>query len=95
MPITIVVPRLGWTMEQGTFGAWLKGDGDRVEVGDLLFTVVALARRLKINPEDALRVAGQRFHDRFAKTEASLREEGKSFRDMDAEQLALRWEKSG
>lgn len=65
------------------------------EMGDLLFAMVALARRLKINPEDALRVAGQRFHDRFAKTEAALREEGKSFRDLDAEQLSLRWEKSG
>jgi len=57
--------------------------------------MVALARRLKVNPEDALRVAGQRFRDRFSKTEASLRDEGKSFRDLDAEQLALRWEESG
>ena len=65
------------------------------EMGDLLFAIVALARRLKVNPEDALRVAGQRFRDRFSKTESSLREEGKSFRDLDAEQLALRWEESG
>src|ERR1700730_4979900 len=65
------------------------------EMGDLLFAMVALARRLKVNPEDALRAAGQRFRDRFVQTEASLREEGKSFRDVDAEQLALRWEKSG
>jgi MazG family protein len=65
------------------------------EMGDLLFAMVALARRLKINPEDALRVAGQRFRDRFSKTEAALREEGKSFQDLDAEQLALRWEESG
>jgi tetrapyrrole methylase family protein/MazG family protein len=65
------------------------------EMGDLLFAMVALARRLKVNPEDALRVAGQRFRDRFSKTEASLREEGKTFRDLDAEQLALRWEESG
>jgi tetrapyrrole methylase family protein/MazG family protein len=65
------------------------------EMGDLLFAMVALARRLKVNPEDALRVAGQRFRDRFSKTEASLRDEGKSFRDLDAEQLALRWEESG
>src|SRR6266568_9171347 len=40
------------------------------EMGDLLFAVVSLARRLKINPEDALRVAGQRFRKRFAETEA-------------------------
>jgi tetrapyrrole methylase family protein / MazG family protein len=64
------------------------------EMGDLLFAVVSLARRLKVNPEDALRVAGQRFRDRFSKAEASLREEGKSFRDLDPEQLAMRWEES-
>lgn len=64
------------------------------EMGDLLFAIVSLARRLKVNPEDALRVAGQRFRDRFSRTEASLREEGKTFRDLDAEQLALRWEET-
>jgi tetrapyrrole methylase family protein/MazG family protein len=64
------------------------------EMGDLLFAVVSLARRMKVNPEDALRVAGQRFRDRFSRTEASLREEGKTFRDLDPEQLALRWEES-
>src|SRR6202162_3310710 len=64
------------------------------EMGDLLFAAVSLARRLKVNPEDALRVAGQRFRDRFSKTEASLRQEGKSFRDLEPEQLALRWEES-
>ena len=36
------------------------------EMGDLLFAIVSLARQLKVNPEDALRVAGQRFRDRFA-----------------------------
>ena len=65
------------------------------EMGDLLFAVVSLARRMKVNPEDALRVAGQRFRDRFSRTEASLREEGKTFRDLDPEQLALRWEENG
>ena len=64
------------------------------EMGDLLFAVVSLARRLKVNPEDALRVAGRRFRTRFSRAEASLREEGKTFRDLDPEQLALRWEES-
>ena len=64
------------------------------EMGDLLFAMVSLARRLKVNPEDALRVAGQRFRDRFAKAEASLRDEGKTFRDLDQEQLLLRWDES-
>src|ERR1700681_4376212 len=64
------------------------------EMGELLFAVVSLARRLKVNPEDALRVAGRRFRARFSKAEASLRVEGKTFRDLDPEQLALRWEES-
>ena len=64
------------------------------EMGDLLFAVVSLARRLKINPEDALRVAGQRFRRRFAETEASLRRDGVDFRDLDRESLAKRWEET-
>jgi tetrapyrrole methylase family protein/MazG family protein len=64
------------------------------EMGDLLFAVVSLARKLKVNPEDALRVAGERFRGRFAKAETSLREEGRTFRDLDAEDLVRRWEQS-
>jgi tetrapyrrole methylase family protein / MazG family protein len=36
------------------------------EAGELLLAAVTLARRRDVNPEDALRVAGQRFRDRFA-----------------------------
>ena len=64
------------------------------EMGDLLFAMVSLARRLKVNPEDALRVAGERFRSRFAKAEAALRDEGRTFRDLDATELARRWEES-
>src|SRR5689334_22284891 len=39
MSIQITVPRLGWTMEEGTFVGWLKRDGERVEVGEPLFTL--------------------------------------------------------
>ena len=35
----IAMPRLGWTMEEGTLAEWLKADGDTVEVGEILFTV--------------------------------------------------------
>lgn len=37
MAIEILVPRLGWTMEEGTFVEWLKHDGDTVRQGDLLY----------------------------------------------------------
>jgi pyruvate dehydrogenase E2 component (dihydrolipoamide acetyltransferase) len=39
MPIRITVPRLGWSMEEGTFSEWLKQDGDSVAAGDLLFVL--------------------------------------------------------
>ena len=39
MPFEVVLPRLGWNMETGRLGEWLKKDGDRVEAGELLFTV--------------------------------------------------------
>jgi pyruvate dehydrogenase E2 component (dihydrolipoamide acetyltransferase) len=35
----ITVPRLGWTMEEGTFGGWLKPDGGAVREGDELFVL--------------------------------------------------------
>ena len=64
------------------------------EMGDLLFAIVSLARQLKVNPEDALRVAGERFRKRFSKAEAALREEGVTFRDLDANELERRWEQT-
>ncbi len=39
MPFEIVMPRLGWNMESGSLGQWLKANGDTVEAGELLFTV--------------------------------------------------------
>lgn len=35
----VTVPRLGWSMEEGTFVEWLKADGDDVRVGDPLFVL--------------------------------------------------------
>jgi pyruvate dehydrogenase E2 component (dihydrolipoamide acetyltransferase) len=39
MSIPITIPRLGWSMEEGTFGGWLKRDGDVVRPGDFLFSL--------------------------------------------------------
>ncbi|MFN0125298.1 MAG: dihydrolipoamide acetyltransferase family protein [Verrucomicrobiales bacterium] len=39
MPIEIQLPRLGWSMEEGKFLAWLKKDGDFIKEGDPLFTL--------------------------------------------------------
>lgn len=39
MPHAIQIPRLGWSMEQGTFVGWLKRSGDNVQPGEPLFTL--------------------------------------------------------
>ncbi|NQV24098.1 MAG: 2-oxo acid dehydrogenase subunit E2 [Rhodopirellula sp.] len=39
MAIEITVPRLGWSMDEGTFGEWLKVDGEFVEPGEPIFTL--------------------------------------------------------
>jgi len=39
MAAPVTVPRLGWTMDEGTFAGWLKQDGDAVRPGDALFTL--------------------------------------------------------
>lgn len=39
MAVEIVMPRFGWTMEEGVLVEWMKRDGDAVKAGELLFTV--------------------------------------------------------
>ena len=39
MAIEIVVPRLGWSMEEGLFSEWLKPEGELVNAGDMLFVI--------------------------------------------------------
>jgi pyruvate dehydrogenase E2 component (dihydrolipoamide acetyltransferase) len=39
MAVEIKVPRLGWSMEEGTFVEWLKRDGELVEAGQPLFAI--------------------------------------------------------
>jgi pyruvate dehydrogenase E2 component (dihydrolipoamide acetyltransferase) len=39
MPLPITIPRLGWSMDEGIFGEWLKADGDEVEPGEPIFSL--------------------------------------------------------
>lgn len=53
------------------------------EVGDLLFSVVNLARKLKVDPELALRRTALRFRDRVEAAARSAGEDGRVFEDME------------
>ena len=61
-------------------------------VGELLFAVVALARRLRVNPEDALRARTNRFAQRFRRLEKQARADGVDLHDLDAVEWGRRWE---
>ncbi len=39
MAFEVVLPRLGWSMESGRLVEWLKQDGDRVQTGEMIFSV--------------------------------------------------------
>jgi ATP diphosphatase len=61
-------------------------------LGDLLFATVALARRLRINPEDALRRRATEFADRFRALEQQARADAIDLHDLDAAEWQRRWE---
>jgi ATP diphosphatase len=62
------------------------------ELGDLLFTVVNLARHLEVDAEQALSDANRKFERRFRVLEASALEEAADLRDLDLDELESRWQ---
>lgn len=61
------------------------------ELGDLLFAVAALGRRLSIDPETALRKATRRFAERFDRMKAGALAEGVGLDDLSADELLSRF----
>ncbi len=61
------------------------------EVGDLLFTVCNIARRLGVQPEEALQATNRRFTERFEYIERTLRERGTTFDESSLEEMDSLW----
>ena len=64
------------------------------EVGDLLFAIANLARKLGVEPETAMRKANQKFTDRFTAMERSINDSGQTMKDMTLEQLEDEWQRA-
>lgn len=62
-----------------------EGNGIEFELGDVLFAMINLARHLKIDPENALRLANKRFVRRFTTIEQEIKKAGRklSLKEMD------------
>ena len=63
----------------------------REEVGDLLFSVAMLARKLGIDAEAALEEANRKFARRFTSIEERLEREGRDVREVGLETLDRLW----
>jgi ATP diphosphatase len=64
------------------------------ELGDLLFTVVNLARHLKVDAETALRGASGKFERRFRRMEMLAAQRGQSLDALAPDQLEAHWQQA-
>lgn len=67
-------------------------DKAREEMGDLLFVVANLARKLGVEPEDALRGANAKFVRRFGFIEAELARDGRTPEQSDLAEMDGFWD---
>jgi len=82
------VAELRHAVESGIAAA---GSSAEEEMGDLLFSIANLSRKLGIEPEAALRSANDKFTRRFTAMESALRARGRAWRDCSLEDLEDEW----
>jgi MazG family protein len=64
------------------------------EMGDLLFAMANLSRKLGIEPETALRKANDKFTRRFGRMEKAVAESGRAMKEMALEDLEAEWNRA-
>ncbi len=62
------------------------------EVGDLLFVLANLARKLDLDPEACLRAANAKFARRFGQIESALAAEGRTPADASLDEMEAQWQ---
>ena len=62
------------------------------EVGDLLFAIANLSRKLGVEPEAALRRANDKFRERFTAVEQRIEARGEKLQDKTLEELEAEWQ---
>lgn len=61
------------------------------EIGDLLFVVVNLARKLEVEPETALKRTNRKFRRRFKYIEQELKRRGRTLEEANVEEMDALW----
>jgi MazG family protein len=64
------------------------------EIGDLLFVVVNLARKLGVEPENALKKTNRKFRKRFKFIENELKSKDRTLEESDLQEMDALWNRS-
>ena len=64
------------------------------EIGDLMFSVINLARFIGIDPEESLERTNIKFINRFNEMERKVQKDRKNLKDMSLKEMDRYWEKS-
>ncbi len=64
------------------------------EIGDLLFVVMNLARKLDVDAETALKKTNRKFRQRFKFIEQNLKENGKTLEESNLKEMDALWNKA-
>ena len=64
------------------------------EFGDLLFSIVNVARTYGVNPENALEKTNQKFINRFNYVEAKSKEQGRKLKEMTLAEMDILWDEA-
>ncbi len=62
------------------------------EIGDLLFSIANIARKLDVNAEEALQSANRKFMHRFESMESAVRAQGRNLDQLTLEQMDALWD---
>ena len=77
-------------------GAIDSGDPQKMhdELGDLLFTIANIARKLNVNPEEALQSTNRKFTSRFEAMESEVHGSGRNLDQLSLEEMDALWDRA-
>jgi tetrapyrrole methylase family protein / MazG family protein len=64
------------------------------EIGDLLFTIANIARKVNVNAEEALQSTNRKFMRRFESMESQVRERGQDLDQLTLEEMDSLWDEA-
>lgn len=66
----------------------------QLEFGDILFSIINLARHMNINPDSALSQSNKKFMDRFKSMEDDLKANNRTFSSLTIKEMNLLWDRA-